>query len=170
MTKENILKNITEIFEWLDEKEASLLLVDVLALQKWDFSLIKQIIDKNILKIINWEERPTKIYKKLKWLEKYVKKWIKELEEPTREEVERDPLEFPEFSISTRKTFDFKQNSDYLKEYNKIKELENKLKIASEMNLKWESYVDADWVIVEPVEVKFNTILTYKQPRNTNNF
>jgi len=168
-----MLEKITKMF-WLSQEERleeikklskeelSLILITFLQVENWDFQAIKNILDKNMEKQENWEILTPKLYWSLKSLEKYLKKLLKELEQPTKDVVEADPSEFPEFSISVRKTFDFKENKDYFEEYQKLKELESKLKTASEMNLKWETYVDADWVIVEPVPVKFNEILTYK--------
>lgn len=122
-------------------------------------------LQKLLSQVKDWEVEATKAYKALKDFEKQMKVVYKEIEWFTVDEVEENQGEYPEFTISTRQTFNYKENPEYLEKYNELKELEKDIKTASIMAEKWWSYVDKDWVVIDPVSSKYTRILTYK-PKN----
>ena len=119
-------------------------------------------LQKILSQIEEGELQATNAYSKMKDFEKQMKVIMKKIEQYTVDEIEKDPSEYPDFRISTRETFQYKENEEYLKKYNELKELEKQIKTASEMNKKGSSYIDKDWVVIEPVSSKYCQILTYK--------
>jgi hypothetical protein len=47
--------------------------------------------------------------------------------------------------------------------YAELAQRQDKLQIATEMSLKWDSYVDVDWVIIDPVPKKTTESLYLKK-------
>jgi hypothetical protein len=135
-------------------------------------------IEKEVLRINdtfemieNWEISPIVAYKYFRSFEATIKNALSLIENKTRDMVEQSPLEHKDFRISTRKTYDFNSSWFYnhkLEELQinenkeKLKEVEKLIKSASDM---WKTLYDEEWVAIEPVEVKFNQILSYT-PKN----
>lgn len=110
-----------------------------------------------------WEINRTFAYKKFKEFEKELKEAYEQIQTNIKDEITANPLEYKQFSLTTRKTLNYKENEEYSKKQEELKEIEKKIKIATEMNEKGDSYVDSDWVIIEPVSVSFSEVLTYRK-------
>ena len=132
---------------------------------------MQEIIDKltelnNFLLDWDWEWDnylwEIKLYKQLKEIEKLLKISFEKLTPLVIREVENNKWEYKEFSISQRKTLNYKENYLYLSKNNELKEIEKQIKIATEMHEKGSSYVDKDWVIIDPVSVSYSEVLTYR--------
>lgn len=140
--------------------------------------MILQEIEKEVLRINdtfemieNWDISPIVAYKYFRSFEATIKNALALIENRTRDMVEQSPLEHKDFRISTRKTYDFKSSWFYTQKYeeleieqrqNELKEVEKLIKIASD---NWKSFYDENWVMIEPVEIKYNQILSYT-PKN----
>jgi len=134
--------------------------------EKW-VNLINTIV--NLVK--KWEISPVIAYKKFRDFEKILKNAFKEIEDLTINQIEQSPLEHKDFRISVRKTIDIKKHPLFLekneklektKEFQELKQIEEKIKIATELSQKWWVYVDEEtWEIIEPAEVKMKKYLTY---------
>lgn len=153
-------KYLEEAFEskvfWWDQVKDLLNNIEI------DFSDIANFINDEISWCIEDWENPIKLYKNLKRFEKFLKKKQLEIEENVVDLVEENPWEYPQFSITTRQTFQYKENAEYLEKYDELKEFEKKVKTATEMNKKWDNFIDSDWVIIDPVEIKFKRVLTFR--------
>lgn len=131
-------------------------------------------IEKQILKINDLFEliedgeiSPIVAYKYFRSFEATIKNALSLIENRTRDMVEENPLLHKDFRISTRKTYDFKSSEFYNqkleeiwleKAKEEIKEVEKLLITATDL---WKVIYDENWVAIEPVEVKFNQILSY---------
>ena len=62
-----------------------------------------------------------------------------------------------------RTTYNYKDNDEWNAKNQELKEIEKKLKIATDLMMKWDTYVDSDWVIIEPVTTTNTEVLTYKK-------
>jgi len=124
-------------------------------------------INDLLLDIENGEISPIVAYKYLRSFEWTIKNALKLIENQTRDMVEESPLEYKEFRISIRKTYDIKSNAYYNSKYEELqiaekldemKKIEKLVKVATD---NWESIITEDWEIIEPVEVKNSQILSY---------
>ena len=104
-------------------------------------------------------------YRRLRGLKEIIDTCIWEIESDVKAEITRNPKDYFDFSLSTRRTLQFKQCEAYNQKQEELKAIEEKIKRATEMHEKWDTYIDADGVIIEPVEVKYTEVLTYKQKR-----
>lgn len=124
-------------------------------------------VNDTFIKIEEWEISPIVAYKSFKKMQWIIDNALKLIENQTREMIQESPLEYKDFRISTRKTYDFK-SSDYYKskleelkiEENKkqLKEVEKLIKTATDMD---KTIYDDNWEAIEKVDVKFNQILAY---------
>ena len=133
-----------------------------------------QEIEKEVLKINDtfeaieeWEISAIVAYKYLKKFDGVIKNALKFIEDKTRDMVDESPMEYPEFRISARKTYDFKSSDYYnqkLEEFkieeNKkaLKEIETLIKTATDMD---KTLFDDNGEQIEKVEISFKQILTY---------
>ena len=119
-------------------------------------------LNKLLSQVQEGEVEATTAYKKMKDFEKQMKKVYKQIEELAVDEVSENKGEYPEFTISERKTYNYKENEEYLEKYKELKELEKDIKTATDIAEKSSSYVDKDWVVIDPVSVKYSRIFTYR--------
>ena len=117
--------------------------------------------------IEDWEISAIQAYKHFKQFDWTIKNALKLIESQTRDMVEDSPLEYKEFRISARKTYDFKSSPYYMGkvaelkiEENKeaLKEAEKLIKTATDMD---KTLFDESWEAIEKVEVSMKQILTY---------
>ena len=110
---------------------------------------------------------PIVAYKAFKKFQGIIDNALKLIENDTRNMVEDSPLEYSEFRISARRTYDMKWSDYYnqkvkelkIEENNKaLKEVEKLIKTATDMD---KTIFDENWEAIEKVEVKFKQILTY---------
>ncbi len=113
----------------------------------------------------NGEMSPIEAYRRLRGLKEIIDTCIWEIESDVKAEITRNPKDYFDFSLSTRRTLQFKQCEAYNQKQEELKAIEEKIKRATEMKEKWDTYIDADGVIIEPVEVKYTEVLTYKPKR-----
>lgn len=127
---------------------------------------VERINDTFIL-IEDWEISPIVAYRQFRYYQGIIDNALKLIENRTRDMVEENPLLHKDFRISTRKTYDFKSSEFYNqkleeiwleKAKEEIKEVEKLLITATDL---WKVIYDENWVAIEPVEVKFNQILSY---------
>lgn len=121
-----------------------------------------------VQQVQNWEISPIKAYRDLRTLKDFLENCLKQIDEEVRREVALNPSEYKDFSLSTRKTYQYSENEEYnikKKEYDikneELKELEKQIKLATEASEKWNTYIDKDGVVIEPVNVKYSERLTY---------
>lgn len=113
----------------------------------------------------NGEMSPIEAYRRLRGLKEIIDTCIWDIESDVKAEITRNPKDYFDFSLSTRRTLQYKQCEVYNQKQEELKAIEEKIKIATEMHAKWDTYVDSDGVIIEPVEVKYTEVLTYKPKR-----
>lgn len=127
---------------------------------------VERINDTFIL-IEDWEISPIVAYKNFRYYQGIIDNALKLIENRTRDMVEENPLLHKDFRISTRKTYDFKSSDFYNqkleeiwleKAKEEIKEVEKLLITATDLG---KVIYDDNWVAIEPVEVKYNQILSY---------
>lgn len=118
-------------------------------------------LDSELISVVEWEKTATEVYRKIRGLEKHLSKIKKEIEPNVTDEVEQNPMDYPDLRISTRTTYNFKESPLYVEKYNELKEVESVLKNATDMKNVWGTYCDEDWEVIEPVSVKFSQVLTY---------
>lgn len=109
----------------------------------------------------DWAITAVQAYRHLRWLKKLIEQNLKAIEPEVRDLVESDPTEFNDFKVTTRTSYQYKQSPMYIEKYDAMKEIEKKLKTATDMHMSWDSFVDENWEIIEPVEMKYTSILTY---------
>lgn len=117
--------------------------------------------------IEDWEISPIVAYKNFKYYQWIIDNALKLIENRTRDMIEQSPNEHKDFRISVRKTYDFKSSAFYnhlMEELKidenkeKLKEAEKLIKSASDMS---KTLYDENWIAIEPVDIKFNQILSY---------
>ncbi len=119
-------------------------------------------INDTFTMIEDWEISPIVAYRKFKYFEWIIKNALKNIESSTIDMVEDNPLTEKEFIVSVRRTLQYKESPLYIEKYDELKSVESAIKIATDMKEKGATYVDEDWVLIDPVDVKFKKILTYK--------
>ena len=126
--------------------------------------LIKQnTLDKYVNQVLDGEMNWINLYIYLKEMERKIKDAQKKINEVVKKEVTDNPNEYRDFTVTWRTTYNYKDNDEWNAKNNELKEIEKKLKIATDMMMKWDTYVDSDWVIIEPVTTTNTEVLTYKK-------
>ena len=110
----------------------------------------------------DWEISPIIAYKKFKDFDKMLKDSYEAIQSEVKDELYKYPWEYKEFTLTTRKTLNYKENQEYMKKQTELKDLEKIIKIATDMNEKGASYVDEDWVVIDPVSYNLSEVLIYK--------
>jgi len=101
-------------------------------------------------------------YKVLRGFKTHIENAIKSIEEDVRAEIEDNPREYLEFKIFTRRTYDFKSSPLFLEKQSELKNIEWILKSATDMESKWDVYIDWEtWEEIKWVPIKFTSVLTY---------
>jgi hypothetical protein len=119
-------------------------------------------LNQIVNQVKNGEINRTFAYSKFKQFEKWLKEAYEQIQDNVKNEIIKDPLEYKQFTLTTRKTLNYKENTEYVKKQAELKDLERVIKIATDMNEKGASYIDEDWVIIEPVTVSYSEVLTFK--------
>jgi len=101
-------------------------------------------------------------YKRLKELEKQLKEAFNLVEDNVFNLVQDCPAEYPEFSIMTRTTYNFKENEKYVEIQESLKSLEKDLKTATDMNKLNRTYIDENGEAISPIDFKQTSYITYK--------
>jgi len=123
---------------------------------------LKITLDDLIKEIEEWWIEAIQVYQQFKDVEKLLKKATSKITEQTIEEVRQNPEEYKVFSIANRKTYQFKENKEYNEKYKELKEIESKLKQATDMSLDWNSFIDENGEVISPINVKYTEYLVYK--------
>ena len=106
-------------------------------------------IDKIKSMVIEWEVEASQIKMFMNKAEKQFKELKEFIDERTKQEVYEWKTD--KFELRLRSTYDYSSDEEWQEIKNKLKQREEILKTATEMSLKNSTYVDEDWVIIEPV-------------------
>lgn len=121
-----------------------------------------EFIAKHVTDVKEWEMTCIESYRRLRGFKKAIEGAIKEIESDVIWEVEQNKQEYLDFSVSTRTTYNYKDSTLFLDKQSELKEIEKTLKVATDMNSKWDTYCDSEWNVIEPVGLKYTQVLTYK--------
>lgn len=122
-------------------------------------------LDKLINQVLDGEISWSNLYIYLKEIEKKLKEAQKKVEEVVKKEVTDNPNEYRDLSVTRRTTYNYKDNDEWVAKNKELKEIEDKLKKATQMQEKWDTYIDSDWVIIEPVTTNNIEVLVYKKSK-----
>ena len=106
-------------------------------------------IDKIKSMVIEWEVEASQIKMFMNKAEKQFKELKEFIDERTKQEVYEWKTD--KFELRLRSTYDYSSDEEWQEIKNKLKQREEILKTATEMSLKNSTYVDEDWVIIDPV-------------------
>lgn len=119
---------------------------------------------------LNWERDLLKTFVLLKKIESWVKYNIDELKDLAysqyidRQLTPRDEVAFGMwFTISSRKTINFKEDKEYNEINEKLKAREDILKNAVNQSEKNNTVVDENWEIIQPPSCSYSSSLTIKK-------
>jgi hypothetical protein len=97
-------------------------------------------------------------------LAKTIKDYMRtEIESGVCDEVESNPEEYPQFTVSYRAKYKFDANPLYKEKKKELKDLEGTLKKATEIFEKGETMYNSEGEQIEPVEVTNTKILTFRK-------
>ena len=117
---------------------------------------------QKIIDMINeWEISASQVKLFMNTAEKQFKQLKEFVDEKTKREI--DEWKTDRFKLISRSTYDYKEDKERQRIYAELAQRQDKLQIATEMSLKWDSYVDVDWVIIEPVPKKTTESLYLKK-------
>jgi polyhydroxyalkanoate synthesis regulator phasin len=117
---------------------------------------------QKIIDMINeWEISASQVKLFMNAAEKQFKQLKEFVDEKTKREI--DEWKTDRFKLISRSTYDYKEDKERQRIYAELAQRQDKLQIATEMSLKWDSYVDVDWVIIEPVPKKTTESLYLKK-------
>lgn len=176
--QKRILENMKSIWfmlepvmfkKWSEPKQikenGSLFVTPVSIFEELDVKVeLKDVIDfldSELISVVKWEKTAIEVYRKIRGLEKHIAQIKKEIEPNVTDEVEENPMDYPDLRISTRTTYNFKESPLYVEKYDELKEIEKTLKVATDMKNKWDTYCNENWEVIEPVSIKYAQVLTY---------
>jgi hypothetical protein len=117
---------------------------------------------QKIIDMINeWEISASQVKLFMVTAEKKFKQLKDFIDENTK--IEIDEWKTDKFKLVSRSTYDYKEDKERQRIYAELAQRQDKLQIATEMSLKWDSYVDVDWVIIDPVPKKTTESLYLKK-------
>ena len=118
-------------------------------------------VDKIKSMINEWEIQASQVKLFMNRAEKQFKELKEFVDEKTKTEVYEWKTD--KFELRLRSTYDYKEDKEWSKIYAELSQRQEKLQIATEMSLKWDSYVDSDWVIIQWVNKKTTESLYIKK-------